>query len=482
MRIATSIFLSAILLTAGVAAMIDFAPEAFALKAKGVSTQKYGSATKNKVCGDRLCSEPAPTKTMPSKTMTTPTITSDKPTMLINTDMGKPVLYLINTNTDAMITVNLDKDPKWPGGAPLHTVATMDGSKVYLTLMSSDTDPLSIVSISLSNIDWNSNKAMAKITNVMKIENPGSKPSMLVPTETDSRQPIVESMWVPGNHQLHGPTILPSGTYAYTTQWTDNKIRVIDTRTDTLADVDPIQFGSFSRQIHGIFPNSMGTVGLGTGYYFDMDYITVYDINRATGDLQLTGLIPLTVDENKKTYGAFSHFISWIDDRYAITGTQQLGPTSLTPTGFDVVGPAIFLLDVQTKTAKMIIGPDTPTTEGIMQPSSDIAVVGNKLYVAEEDSMDEAIDEEGYLSIWDISNKNSPKLIKRMGPNNGLPSDFDIGHGLYVTPDQKYVYVQDWASGYLIKLDAKSDQVLKIFDKSDGFIMPHGGFVAGNLR
>jgi len=314
----------------------------------------------------------------------------------------------------------------------------------------------------------------------MTIEQAGSKPSMLVPQETDPRQPIVESMWVPGNHQLHGPTILPNGKYAYTTQWTDNKIRVIDTTTDKLAAVDPIQAGTFSRQVHGIFPNSQGTFGLGTGYYFDMDYLTTWNINPTTGSLKLTGVIPLNVGD--KSYGALSHFVSWIDDRYAITGTQQLGPTSLTPTGFDVVGPAIFLVDTQTKTAKMIIGPDTPTTEGIIQPSSDIAVVGDKLYVAEEDSMDEAIDEEGYLSIWDISNVDSPKLIKRMGPNNGLPNDFDIGHGLYVTPDERYVYIQDWASAYLVKLDAKSDQVLKTYDKDDGFVMPHGGFVAGNLR
>lgn len=328
----TTISLSVILLTAGLVAVMDFAPDAFALKAKGTYNQQYGAATKSMVCGDRLCSEAGATQ-QPAKAMTAKPsmISTGVPNLLINTDMGKPVLYLINTQTDDMITIQLDKDPKWPGGAPLHSLATLDGSKVYLTLMSSDTDPLSIVAIKLSNIDWKTNSATAKIVNVMTIEEPGSKPSMLVPEETDSRQPVVESMWVPGNHQLHGPTILPNGEYAYTTQWTDNKIRVINTATDKLAAVDPIQFGSFSRQIHGIFSNSEGTVGLGTGYYFDMDYITVYDINQSNGDLKLTGMIPLTVDEDEKTYGALSHFISWIDDRYAITGTQQLGPTSLTP-------------------------------------------------------------------------------------------------------------------------------------------------------
>ncbi len=477
----TSIFLSVILLTAGLAAVMDFAPDAFALKAKGTTNTQYGSATK--VCGDRLCSEVGGYKQPAQPVITTSQSsiqTISDVNLLISTDMGKPVLYLINTNTDDMITVELGDDPKWPGGAPLHSLVTPDASKVYLTLMSSDTDPLSIVAISLSDINWQKNTVSAKITNVMIIEESGAKPSMLIPEETDPRQPVVASMWIPGNHQLHGPTILPNADYAYTTQWTDNKIRVIDTATDKLASVDPIQDGTFTRQVHGIFPNSIGTVGLGTGYYFDMNYLTVYDINQRTGDLALTGMIPLTIDEDEKTYGAFTHFVSWIDDRYAITGTQQLGPTSLTPTGFDVVGPAIFLLDTETLTSKMIIGP--PASDGIIQPASDIAVVGNKLYVAEEDTMDNAVDEDGYLSIWDITNVNSPKLIKRLGPGNGLPDNFGVGHGLYVTPDERFVYLQDWESAHLIKLDANTDRILKIFDSSDGFDMPHGGFIAGSLR
>jgi galactose mutarotase-like enzyme len=46
-----------ILLTAGIAASVDVIEDANAIKSKGTKTQKYGSATKNIVCGDRLCSE-----------------------------------------------------------------------------------------------------------------------------------------------------------------------------------------------------------------------------------------------------------------------------------------------------------------------------------------------------------------------------------------------------------------------------------------
>jgi len=121
MKTTTSIFLSAILLTAGIAAMMDVAPDAFALKAKGTYTQKFGSGTSGIVCGDRLCSEVGTT----TKSVTKTSVSSDEPSLLINTDMGRPVLYLINTNTDDMITVDLSKDSKWPGGAPLHLSACL---------------------------------------------------------------------------------------------------------------------------------------------------------------------------------------------------------------------------------------------------------------------------------------------------------------------------------------------------------------------
>lgn len=478
-----SLVLTSIIILLSVAVMTSAVSDVYAVKSREenvpgrVGVKSYGSATAGIVCGDRLCSEvSSETK---SQTKAYPLQSETKSPMLISTDMGKPVLYLINTNTDAMITVDLGKDPKWPGGDPLHSIITPDGSKVYLTLMSSDTDPLSIIAVSISDVNWNAMTAKVKITNVMTIENPGSKPSMLVPEQTSEKQPIT-SLWVPQNHQIHGPTILPNGKWLYTTQWTDNKIWKIDTDTDKLAKDNPIQIGTFTRQMHGVIPNSEGTIALGTGYYFDMDYLTVFDVDQTTGELSLKGIIPLT--DGSKRYGALTHYVYWIDDRYAVTGAMQLGPTSLTPTGFEVIGPSIFLVDTKTNTSKLIIGPDGPNKDGLRQPPSDISVIGDKLYVAEEDSLDDEIDEEGYLSIWDISNKESPRLLKRMGSENGLPQEFHVGHGLYSIPGGKFIYLQDWESATLVKLDVRTDEILKVYDEDDGFIMPHGGFVVGNLR
>jgi hypothetical protein len=53
----TVVFSIAILLTVTVVASVDLSQTADAVKAKGTPTQKYGSATKSQVCGDKLCSE-----------------------------------------------------------------------------------------------------------------------------------------------------------------------------------------------------------------------------------------------------------------------------------------------------------------------------------------------------------------------------------------------------------------------------------------
>jgi hypothetical protein len=55
-----AVFAIFVLLTGTIAGSIDLIPQAdaAAMKAKGTGTNQYGSATKNKVCGDRLCSEP----------------------------------------------------------------------------------------------------------------------------------------------------------------------------------------------------------------------------------------------------------------------------------------------------------------------------------------------------------------------------------------------------------------------------------------
>jgi DNA-binding beta-propeller fold protein YncE len=276
----------------------------------------------------------------------------------------------------------------------------------------------------------------------------------------------------------------PNRKFVYFTQWTDNKIRVIDVSTDNLAASDPIQHGTLTRQIHGVFFNPSGREALTTGYYFDINHVVLWKVDQRSGDLKMHKVIPLTVSEKNKEYAAFSHFVVWLDDRYAITSTQQTGPTSLTPTGFTVVGPSVWLVDAEEGRAKMIIGPaKSPDEPGIYKPASDVVVVGKKLYVGEEDSMDDQINADGYVSIWDLTDRNAPRFIKRLRPGKELPDDFTLTHELYPTSDGKYVYAQSWHSGHLVKINTSTDQVVKVTSKREaGWHMPHGNFVPGSIR
>lgn len=402
---------------------------------------------------------------------------------MIGTDMMMPELYLFNTDTDQRIRLDLEKDPMYPGGAPLHTIIMPDGRKAYLTVMSSDKDPATILALKIGKIDWNAGTADVKITKVLRAVEPGEPVSMLVPKQTHPSQPVVAAMWVPGNHQVHGPTLRPDRKFIYFTQWTDNKIRVVDTSTDQLAEVDPIQHSTLTRQMHGVFFNPAGTKALGTGYYYDLNFVTLWNPDKASGNLEPDKQIYLT-GKDPKEYGAFTHFVAWLDNRYAVTGAQQIGPTSLTPAGFKVVGPSVWLVDTVAGTAKMIIGPTkNPNEAGIYKPASDLALIGNKLYVGEEDSMDDEVNADGYVSIWDFTDPKAPRFLKRLGPGKGLPRDFTIGHELYPADEGKTLYVQSWQSAHLAKIDTSTDEVVKVYSKeSEGWHMPHGNFVVGYIR
>ena len=401
--------------------------------------------------------------------------------LMIGTDMAQPVLYLIDLEGNRLITVDLTKDALWPGGMPLHAIITPEGARAYLSIMSSDVVPLMILALQIGEIDWNAGRAEVKITNVMHLENAGTPPSMRQPSETDPSQPI-SALWRPNNHQLHGPTILPNGKFVYYAQWTDNKIRVIDVQENRLADVDPIQYGTLTLNNHGVFPNPSGTAAIGTGYYYDLNFVTVYEVDGDTGNLDPRHVVWLTVDEEKKAYSAMTHFVDWLDDRMAIIGSQQTGPTSLTPAGFEVVGPSVWLVDAQDGTAQMIVGPaQTPDDPGIYRAASDIMVVRGKLYVAEEDSMDEEVNT-SFISIFDLADPHNPKFLRRLRPGEGLPDGWHLSHEFYRTPDGRELYAQDWHGGYLVKIDPATDEVIAVWSKADGFQMPHGNFVAGNTR
>ena len=131
---------------------------------------------------------------------------------------------------------------------------------------------------------------------------------------------------------------------------------------------------------------------------------------------------------------------------------------------------------------------------GIYKPASDVVVVGKKLYVGEEDSMD-ATTHQGILlghqrsqlprQCLDLGHQrsHSPKFIKRLQAGKQLPEDFKMAHEIYASMDGRHVYAQSWASGYLVKINGNTDDVIDGVSTADaGWHMPHGNFVQGALR
>jgi len=402
-------------------------------------------------------------------------------------DMMDEDLVLINTETDQILQFPLASlgtgANAYPGGNPQHAWITPDEKTIYLTSDNSATTPSAITVISIGDhIDWSGGPSDISISKVLILDPPGNPSNYPTVSQVDPSQRIA-SWTQPPLTQIHGPTFLPESPYTYMTVWTDNRFPVIDTRTNEFVSISPLTFGSNSNQTHTVTFNDAGTLGLGTGYYYDHNEIDLYSPNRETGQLTHISSVKL---EQGNNYAAFTHHMIWRDNRYILTGSLQFGPTSLTPEGKNIIGPSIWLIDTlnpSAPTASLIIPHvNDPNQPGIYRSASDMAIVGNKLYVGEEDSLGDTFGRDGFVSVFDITDINNPVFLKRFKPGEDLPSDFAVAHGIAATPDGTSVYVTSYASNYIIKIDPKTDQVVKIYGAADGLMMPHGELIAGNYR
>jgi hypothetical protein len=387
-------------------------------------------------------------------------------------------LILINTETDEIIIKSLIGLPGWPGGRLQHSWVTKDGKTIHVDTDVTDVDPGRVITLNVDKIDWGGGLAELRVTNVVVMDPAGRLSNYPPVMGVDPMLPIAG--WVIQPFTMgHGPTFLPSGLFSYFTNWTDNRIRVLDP-SGAFAMTDPISFGKKSRQTHGIHFNASGKLGLGTGYFYDSNAIDVYQVAGKGGRLRHIKSIKLGTN---RAYAAFTHYTVWLNNRFALTASMQLGPTSLTPKGARIIGPSVWLLDVRRGSAKMIIGPTADVAgNGIFRSGSDLMVAKNKLYVGESDELDDSFGDDGYVSIFDISNVSRPKFIKRLRPGVELPPDFAVAHAMAVTPDQNFVYVSSYATHHIIKIDTATDTVVKVFDRTDGLDMPHGEFIQGNYR
>jgi hypothetical protein len=404
------------------------------------------------------------------------------PPLYVFADIGDGQLGLINTDTDVLIQVDVASLPGWPGNGVVykqHAWVSGDGKTIYMSIDATPPSPAGVVVFDVHSINWALGTADISIQKTIIVSPPGTPGVFPSVTQVDPDQPIMA--WTQSSYtQVHGPSFRPNSSYSYATVLTDNRIVAIDTSSNTLAPWSPYSYGDFSRQTHGLAFNKSGTVALGTGYHYDLTSIDIY--------LFIPGLpypIPaysIPLRQGKKR-GAFTHYTVWLNNRYAYTATQQFARTSLTPRRSRISSPGLWLLDLWTLRAKRVAGTaQTADDEGVFRSASDVNIANGKLYVAEEDTLDGTFGDDGYVAVFDLERPRKPRFLKRFKPGAELPDDFNIAHGLTVTPDQRFVYVASYASSYIVKIDTSTDSVVKVWGPSDGLSLPHGGFIAGSNR
>jgi len=398
-------------------------------------------------------------------------------------DYHSGMVYLFNYENDKLIIVDPTSLSGWPGNVPLqHTLVFPEGDKIFITSDNTEEHAAYIIILKVNDINWDVGTVSLAVEAVVAADNPGT------PTEFPFVEPVNNVQAIPnwlvgrGTTQIHGPTILPYSDFVYLTELTSDRVRVINRKTNEfVSGVDPIAIPGYTEQTHGINFNRSGTIGLGTGYFFDNSVIDVYKPNRETGELQTIGQIRLG---DEKRHAAFTHFVYWLDERYAVTASMQFDKTSLTPTTTKkIIPPSVWLLDTLEGTATKILDHTNHANgKGIFRSPSDIAVVNGKLYIAEEDSLDYTFANDGYISVFDLTDRYKPRFLKRLKPGRELPTGYAVAHTISPTPDNRYLIVASWVSGYVLKIDTETDTVVKIWGPNDGLIKPHGIYTAGGLR
>ncbi|HRQ04549.1 MAG TPA: hypothetical protein PK580_01165 [Nitrosomonas halophila] len=396
-------------------------------------------------------------------------------------DYHSGMLYLFNYEDDKLITVDPTSIDHWPGSVPLqHTVVLPEGNKIFVTSDNTQEHPAYIIALRVDHLDWDAGTVSLAVETVLAADTAGT-PAELPFVEAINRNQAVPTWLQAGSTQIHGPTLLPYSDYLYFTEFTSDRVRVVNHRTNEFASVDPISIPGYTEQTHGINFNKSGTVGLGTGYFFDDSVIDVYRVNRETGELQAVGQIMLG---DERRHAAFTHFVYWLDERFALTASMQFDKTSLTSAATRaIIPPSVWLIDTLEGRATQILRHTRHVQgRGVFRSASDLAVVNGKLYIAEEDTIDYEFGRDGYVSIFDLSDRYRPRFIKRLRPGHELPTGYAVAHTLSPTPDNRYLMLASWVSGYVVKIDTTTDTVVKVFGPEDGLVKPHGIFAAGGTR
>lgn len=394
-------------------------------------------------------------------------------------DYGNRNIYFMNYENNELITVHPDDIQGWPGDAGLqHTAISANGKRAWITTDASATQPPQIVELRINNYNWaagTANVKVKKVTVAGSVGEPSTFPDVHAVNELQGVPQWIQPLMT----QIHAPTILPFSDFIYFTEYPTSKVHIYNKKKRKL--VDTVSIEGWTNHTHGIVWNDSGTIGVGSGYFFDENMIDVYVPNRVTGEITPKGQIMLGTPE---LHAAMTHLLYPIDERYFITGTMQISKTSIS-TG-EIIPPSVWVVDTHEMTATKILDRSlSPNDPGVFQSASDVAVVNNFLYVAEESSLGQDGNEfanDGYISVYDITDRLNPVFVKRLMPGIDLPNGWRISHTFSPTTDNRFVIVGSWLSGLIIKIDAFDHTVSHVWSAADGIQMGHGIYVSGGLR
>ena len=144
LKILTTVFLTTILMTSAIAVSLELLPQADAVKSSGTYVKQYGSATKTKVCGDKLCSQVGGKTTTPSAPKAvTPSVPKEvTPSAPVPEKMAPPMWQ------SASGTIKSMKDPGIGNESHQLAIILPPSDKVYKGIVSYDaSEPIQLVAL-----------------------------------------------------------------------------------------------------------------------------------------------------------------------------------------------------------------------------------------------------------------------------------------------------------------------------------------------
>lgn len=339
-------------------------------------------------------------------------------------------------------------------GQPMHTIISNDKKEIYMTVGGNKDLPLRVVTLA---VDWSGPSpsiSVARVTKVLDANTVTQQPSQAALCGASASAPVP-----PATQEGHGPNLSPDGRLLMFSEMNNNRLRVLDTRSGQLVG-QPTTHPTL-KSPHGVYPNPGFDRAATTQYELGGNQVALWHIDAASGALRFDRAVTLS---DGSVRCAVTHTVAWINDTQFYTGCTQEASQGIK----NAAQQSVWLVDAARGRAQVVLGP-----EQILEGVSDVAIAGDKLYVAEGNIFKEGVPP-GHVSIWDISHRMRPAFIKRLSANRGLPAAFGDAHELEVSADGRYVFAQSFRSGYLLKIDSRRDKVAQVWGAEQGMYMPHG--------